>query len=125
MTRKSTHTPYLVFAIPKRRPLQLTSLDLKNTTDDALQNYLSSLKFTQSHFYTDVRLALGYTAVAIAGAAFYMDYTMGWEKTKYATLWAVLVYFVLNSVLTYWIWGVEKGQIFIGELDNVKVCLEI
>jgi signal peptidase complex subunit 2 len=69
-------------------------------------------------------LALGYTAVAIAGAAFYIDYTMGWEKTKYATFWAVLFYFAINSVLTYWIWAVEKGQVFVGELDGAKVSVE-
>ncbi len=95
--------------------------DLKNTTDDALPNYLTSLKFKQSHTLTDVRLALGYTAVAIAAVTFYFDYRLGWDKTKGWTLWAVVVYFLLNSALTFWIWGVEKGNVFVGEKNGAQV----
>ncbi|KAI9838692.1 MAG: hypothetical protein M1819_005006 [Sarea resinae] len=98
------------------------SPDLKNTTDDALPNYLNSLTFTQSHLYTDVRLALGYAAVAIAGATFYFDYRLGFDATKSYTLWAVIAYFLLNTALTVWIWGVEKGKVFVGtSKDGVKV----
>ena len=96
----------------------LPRADLKNTTDDALPNYLTSLKFRQSHFLTDIRLALGYSAVLIAAITFYADYKLGWDKTKAATFWAVLLYFTLNGALTFWIWGVEKGQVFTGEIDQ-------
>ena len=89
--------------------------DLKNTTDDALPNYLTSLKFKQSHVLTDVRLALSSTAVIIAAITFYADYKLGWDSTKQGTFWAVIVYFILNGALTFWIWGVEKGKIFNGE----------
>lgn len=99
----------------------LTRTDLKNTTDDALPNYLTSLKFKQSHTLTDVRLALGYSAVIIAAITFYADYKLGWDKTKYWTFWAVLVYFTLNGALTFWIWGVEKGKVFAGEIDQPSV----
>ncbi|KAL8702527.1 MAG: hypothetical protein Q9201_004293 [Fulgogasparrea decipioides] len=100
--------------------------DLKNTTDDALPNYLTSLKFKQSHVLTDVRLALGYTAVVIAGVTFYADRRLGWDTTKYWTLWAVVAYFILNGALTYWIWGIEKGKIFTGETnDTLMMLLEI
>lgn len=67
---------------------------------------------------TDVRLALGYTAVAIAAVTFYADHKLGWDATKQGTLWAVAAYFVLNSALTFWIWGVEKGKAFVGEGKN-------
>ncbi|KAI9702070.1 MAG: hypothetical protein M1836_001414 [Candelina mexicana] len=98
--------------------------DLKNTTDDALPNYLTSLSFKQSQLLTDVRLALGYTTVAIAAATFYFDYTLGFEKTKSWTLIAVIAYFLLNGVLTYWIWGVEKGKIFVGELNGTQLAIQ-
>ncbi|KAI9677899.1 MAG: hypothetical protein M1829_002396 [Trizodia sp. TS-e1964] len=99
--------------------------ELKNTTDDALPNYLNSIKFKQSHIYTDVRLALGYTAAAIAGATFYLDFTIGFEKTKTLTLYAVIVYFILNSALTYWIWAVESGKVYVGSHpDGTKLSLE-
>ncbi|KAL8695655.1 MAG: hypothetical protein Q9224_003258 [Gallowayella concinna] len=97
--------------------------DLKNTTDDALPNYLTSLKFQQSHFLADVRLALGYSAVVIAGVTFYADYKLGWDATKYWTFWAVLAYFILNGALTYWIWAVEKGKIFTGEINNTLISI--
>jgi hypothetical protein len=97
--------------------------DLKNTTDDALPNYLSSLKFKQSHYYTDVRLVLGYAAVIIGGALFYFDWTLGWDKTKAFTLPAVVIYFLLNGAFTYWIYFVEKGAIFTGEREGVKVYI--
>lgn len=57
----------------------------------------------------------------IAGVLFYADWRLQWEGTKDATLWAVLVYFILNGVLTFWIWGVEKGKVFSGERDNTLV----
>lgn len=95
--------------------------DLKNTTDDALCNYLNSLKFTQSNYMTDVRLALGYTAVIIAGVLFYFDWTLGWEATKVYTGPAVVVYFLLNGAFTYWMWAIEKGTIYSGESKGTKV----
>ncbi|KAF2088133.1 hypothetical protein K490DRAFT_19524, partial [Saccharata proteae CBS 121410] len=92
--------------------------DLKNTTDDALPNYLSSLNFKQSHTHTDVRLALGYTAVAIAGILFYFDYRFGWEATKAYTAPAVLAYFLINSAFAYWTYFVEKGTVYVGESSD-------
>ena len=112
------------------RPIEASDLDLltvvlgpdlKNTTDDALPNYLNSLKFKQSHYLTDVRLALGYSAVLIAAATFAADYKLGWDATKAGTFWAVLVYFVLNGALTIWIWQVEKGVVYRGEKDGFQV----
>ena len=96
--------------------------ELKNTTDDALPNYLNSLKFQQIHFLTDVRLALGYTAVTIAGVLFYADWKLGWNATKDATLWAVITYFTLNSALTIWMWVVERGKVYTGERNGTLVC---
>ncbi|MCJ1408873.1 hypothetical protein MMC19_002950 [Ptychographa xylographoides] len=96
-------------------PIAVYSLpDLKNTTDDALPNYLTSLKFQQSHFLTDIRLTLGYSAVIIAAATFIFDYKLGWDETKGITFYAVIAYFLLNGALTLWIWFAEKGKIFQG-----------
>ncbi|KAL8963567.1 MAG: hypothetical protein Q9193_000190 [Seirophora villosa] len=97
--------------------------DLKNATDDALPNYLTSLKFERSHTFVDVRLGLGYSAVAISGVTFYADYKLGWDATKSWTLWAVIAYFILNGALTYWIWGVEKGMVFTGQINNSLISI--
>ncbi|EEY20011.1 conserved hypothetical protein [Verticillium alfalfae VaMs.102] len=88
--------------------------DLKNTSDDAIPNYLNSLKFTQSHTLVDIRLALGYTAFAIAGACFAWDYKFGFDATKQYSAIAVALYTLINSALTLWIWLVEKGVIYQG-----------
>ena len=101
--------------------LRLTWLDLKNTTDDALPNYLTSLNFSQSHFLTDIRLCLGYCAVMIAAFTFYFDWKLGWDMTKNVTVWAVVAYFILNGALTAWIWEVEKGKVFLGDLNGAQV----
>jgi hypothetical protein len=107
---------------PPKSNANTPSTDLKNTTDDALPNYLTSLKFEQSHFLTDVRLALGYSAVVIAAITFYYDYTLGWDETKAFTFWAVVAYFILNGALTLWIWVAERGKIFIGSIGGTTVC---
>ncbi|RFU34360.1 hypothetical protein B7463_g1959, partial [Scytalidium lignicola] len=88
--------------------------DLKNTSDDAIPNYLNSLKFKQSHILSDVRLAIGYSAFAICAATFLWDYKLGFDATKYYTAAAVALYTILNGALTFWIWGVEKGRIYVG-----------
>ena len=68
-----------------------------------------------------MRLALGFSAVAIAGSTFYYDYTLGFDKTKVMTLYAVIAYFVINTVLTWWIWGMEGGKVYVGSKDGVTV----
>ncbi|UNI25089.1 hypothetical protein JDV02_010793 [Purpureocillium takamizusanense] len=88
--------------------------DLKNTSDDAIPNYLNSLKFKQSHFLTDVRLALGYTGFALAAACFLWDYKLGFESTKTYTAVAVAVYTLINGALTFWMAEVEKGTVYQG-----------
>ncbi|GAB7348011.1 hypothetical protein MBLNU459_g5505t1 [Dothideomycetes sp. NU459] len=97
--------------------------DCKNTTDDALQNYLKSLKFQQSHYYTDVKLALGYSAVIISALTFAWDYKLGFEDTKLWTTIAVIAYFLLNGAFTAWIWAAEKGVIFTGTKNGKKLTI--
>lgn len=101
-------------AVSKDKITVYNLADLKNTSDDAIPNYLNSLKFTQSHTLTDVRLALGYSAFFIAAACFLWDYKLGFDSTKYYTAAAVGVYSLLNTALTLWIWLKEKGTIYVG-----------
>ncbi|KAL6872375.1 microsomal signal peptidase 25 kDa subunit domain-containing protein [Trichoderma longibrachiatum] len=88
--------------------------DLKNTADDAIPNYLNSLKFKQTHFLSDVRLALGYSAFLVSAACFAWDYKLGFESTKTYTAIAVAVYTLLNGLLTFWMMFVEKGVVYQG-----------
>lgn len=96
--------------------------DLKSALDEAIPPILTTLpaphNFTQSHTHANIRLTLGYTAVLIAGALFYLDYRHGWAVTKPYTLPAVVVYFVLNGALTLYTWGVERHLIFDGRQSS-------
>ena len=56
---------------------------------------------------------------------FYLDYRYGFIETRTFTLYAVIVYFALNSALTYWIWGVEAGCIFAGRSNVTGETLRI
>jgi signal peptidase complex subunit 2 len=94
--------------------------DLKNTSDDALANYLNSLGFRQSHTMTDVRLGLGYTALVVAAACFAWDYQLGWDATKTYTAVAVAVYALLNGAFTLWVWLVEQGTVYQGLVPGKK-----
>lgn len=95
--------------------------DLKNTTDDALANYLRGLSFAQDNSKLDFRLAVGYVSVIIAAATFAADYKLGWEATKHWTAVAVAAYAVLNGVFTWWMWAVERGLVFEGSKGGRKV----
>ncbi|CAK7235213.1 hypothetical protein SEUCBS140593_009207 [Sporothrix eucalyptigena] len=88
--------------------------DLKNTSDDAIPNYLNSLKFTQSHRLTDVRLAIGYGALSVAVACFVWDWKLGFDSTKYYSAVAVAVYLALNVAMTFWARNVEGATVYVG-----------
>lgn len=101
----------------------LTPADLKNTSDDAIPNYLNSLKFVQSHRLTDVRLALGYGALSVAVACFFWDYKLGFDGTKYYSAVAVVVYMALNAALTFWARNVEGNTVYVGKSPSGEtVC---
>ncbi|KAK2739904.1 hypothetical protein FQN55_009077 [Onygenales sp. PD_40] len=93
--------------------------ELKNATDDAIPAYLTTLpkpnNFIADNTKSNVRLALGYTAVTISGICFYVDRQLGWEVSQIYILAAVVVYFALNLAFTGWIWLVEAGQVFEGK----------
>ena len=95
--------------------------DLKNTTDDALSNYLRGLSFVQNNSKLDTRLAIGYASVIISAVTFVADYKLGWEATKVWTAVAVACYAVLNAVFSYWMWYVEAGVVFDGVREGKTV----
>ncbi|EFR02144.1 hypothetical protein MGYG_05146 [Nannizzia gypsea CBS 118893] len=95
------------------------SAELKNTSDDAITTYLTlglpkPNRFVASNTKSDIRLMIGYSAVSIAGVSFYFDYMKGWEFTAPWMLYAVIAYFILNTVYTGWIALVENRQVFEG-----------
>lgn len=61
-----------------------------------------------------MRLGLSYLAFAICAACFAWDYKFGFEGTKVYTAIAVAIYACVNGLLTLWIWGFEKGTVYVG-----------
>lgn len=115
LSRSAPPIPGLAAAKMSDEKITVHSIpDLKNSTDDALVLYLNSIHFRQSYQLTDVRIALSAAASVIAAATFYFDYTFGFDKTKQYTTVAVIVYFAINGFLTFWIWAVEKGNVYQG-----------
>ncbi|KAF8241549.1 hypothetical protein K440DRAFT_624105 [Wilcoxina mikolae CBS 423.85] len=98
--------------------------ELKNSTDDAISTYMKSLGYKQSNILTDIRLAIGFSACAIAGITFYYDYIYDFDRTEEYTLYAVIAYMALNTLMTWWIWRVEGGKVYIGECNGIKLVLE-
>lgn len=61
-----------------------------------------------------MRLALGFSALALAAACLGWDYKFGFDSTKLFTAGAVALYTLLNGILTFWIFYVERGTIYEG-----------
>lgn len=71
-----------------------------------------------------MRLALGYSAFAVAALCFLWDYKLGWDSTKHFTAAAVVLYMILNGALTLWMSQKEKNVIYQGTAPGgEEVCL--
>lgn len=71
-----------------------------------------------------MRLALGYSAFAVAALCFLWDYKLGWDSTKHFTAAAVVLYMILNAALTLWMSQKEKNVIYQGTAPGGEdVCL--
>ncbi|KAF8534562.1 signal peptidase complex subunit 2 [Trichophaea hybrida] len=100
------------------------SSELKNSTDDAIPTFMKSLGYKQSNILTDIRLAIGFSACSIAAITFYYDYIYDFHRTEQYTLYAVIAYMALNTLLTWWMWRVEGGTVYVGECNGIK-CTQI
>ena len=84
---------------------------------------MKSLDFVQSHTLSDVRLALGYTAVVAVAIAAYYEYRVGFQSAKGWSTLSVGAYFVLNAALYCWTTFVERDIIYIGNKGDLRVLL--
>ncbi|KAK9463345.1 microsomal signal peptidase 25 kDa subunit [Lipomyces oligophaga] len=100
-----------------------STADMKTALDEDIIKYLTEAGYQQNFSLIDVRLGLGFTAVAVAGAVGYYDSKFGFEAAKQVTTIGVIIYFVLNSLLTLWVWLVEKRIIFVGKKAEETISL--
>lgn len=87
---------------------------LKTTCDEQLVTILSTLGYSVSHTMTDVRLAIGYASIVVAGVTAFIDYKWGFFDAKLLITICVVLYAVLNFAYTYWVWAIEKGVVYSG-----------
>ncbi|KAI9510300.1 microsomal signal peptidase 25 kDa subunit-domain-containing protein [Russula earlei] len=91
-------------------------IELKNALDDAIKRFLSRPDlFKQIHLHTDVRLALGWTSVIIAGSTAFYSYRLDFEQTKPVIWIGLIVYFILTSIQALYAYFVEGDIIFVGK----------
>lgn len=82
---------------------------------------MNSLGYIQSHTLSDVRLALGYTAVIAVAAAAYYEYRVGFQEAKGWSTLSVGSYFLLQAALYIWTNYIEKDTIYVGRKGNITV----
>ena len=79
-----------------------------------LYSQFYSQHYTQSHLHTDVHLALGWSSSIIALAASAYAWKAGFQASRQYTLYAVITFVILSTVLTFWQKYVEKDTVFQG-----------
>jgi signal peptidase complex subunit 2 len=95
--------------------------ELKNACDDAVKRYLARPElFRQSHLHTDVRLALGWASVLVAGATALYGYKIEFEQSK-PVVWAGLIlYVLLTSMQTLYAYFIEGNVVFVGKRKTLS-----
>ncbi|OSD05193.1 hypothetical protein PYCCODRAFT_1432946 [Trametes coccinea BRFM310] len=90
--------------------------DMKHACDDALKRFLSRPDlFKQIHTHTDVRLALGWLSVLIAGATGLYGWKVPFEQSKPAVWAGVIAYVVLTIAQTLYSYFIEGDIVFVGK----------
>jgi signal peptidase complex subunit 2 len=82
---------------------------------------MKSLDYVQSHTLSDIRLALGYTAVIGVAAAAYCEYKVGFQDAKGWSTLSVGSYFLLNFAMYCWTTYIEGDTIYIGKKGDITV----
>ncbi|TBU38726.1 microsomal signal peptidase 25 kDa subunit-domain-containing protein [Dichomitus squalens] len=89
--------------------------DMKHACDDALKRFLSRPDlFKQIHTHTDVRLALGWLSVLIAGGTGLYGWRVPFEQSKPAVWAGVILYVILTITQTLYAYFIEGDTVFVG-----------
>ncbi|KAI0302418.1 microsomal signal peptidase 25 kDa subunit-domain-containing protein [Multifurca ochricompacta] len=109
-----TPTPSKDHDVVKVNNASLT--ELKNALDDAIKRFLSRPDlFKQIHLHTDVRLALGWSGVFVAGATAFYSWRLEFEQSKPVMWIGLIVYIILTVLQTLYAYFIEGDTIFVGK----------
>ncbi|KAI8972805.1 microsomal signal peptidase 25 kDa subunit-domain-containing protein [Trametes punicea] len=90
--------------------------DMKHACDDALKRFLSRPDlFKQIYTHTDVRLALGWLSVLVAGATGLYGWKVPFEQSKPGAWAGVITYVMLTIVQTLYAYFIEGDIVFVGK----------
>ncbi|KAJ7037788.1 microsomal signal peptidase 25 kDa subunit-domain-containing protein [Mycena alexandri] len=112
--------PLSLAPLPGTRELvkvnNLNLTELKNACDDAVKRYLSRPElFKQIHQHTDVRLALGWLSVFVAGGTGLYGYKIEFEQSKPVVWVGLILYFLLTFTQTLYSYFIEGDIVFVGK----------
>ncbi|GAA5884018.1 hypothetical protein JCM6882_002104 [Rhodosporidiobolus microsporus] len=120
-TDKASAAQDVVATGEKREPVVKVNTanlsELKNAVDDVVKEFFShtSHRFSRSFMHEDVRLTLGWSAVAVAAATGYYGYKTEFHESKGWVGVGVIVYVVLNTLLALYVAYFEQNTIFVGK----------
>ncbi|KAG8820892.1 hypothetical protein FRC18_011561 [Serendipita sp. 400] len=91
--------------------------ELKLACDDALRRYIArpDTSFRTVNRHTDVKLALGWAGVLIAGLTAAYGYKVEFEKSKPAMWVGVVLYVILSGAQTLYAYLIEGDTVFVGK----------
>ncbi|KAK7021244.1 microsomal signal peptidase 25 kDa subunit-domain-containing protein [Favolaschia claudopus] len=93
-----------------------STTELKNACDDAVKRYLSRPElFQQNHQHTDVRLALGWLSVFVAGGTGLYGYKVEFEQSKPVVWVGLILYMLLTFTQTLYSYFIEGDIVFVGK----------
>ncbi|KAH8110049.1 microsomal signal peptidase 25 kDa subunit-domain-containing protein [Phellopilus nigrolimitatus] len=111
-----------------REPIKVNNMnlaDLKNACDDAVKKLLSQPDlFQENHQHTDVKLALGWASVLVAGGTALYGWKAEFEVAK-PLVWAgVILYVILTAASTLYSFFVEKNTVYVGRRKTLAKRIE-
>ncbi|PFH48135.1 hypothetical protein AMATHDRAFT_150543 [Amanita thiersii Skay4041] len=109
----------IVVSPEEREPVKVNNAslsELKNACDDALKRFLSRPElFKQIHAHTDIRLALGWLSVFVAGGTALYGYKIEFEKSKPVVWVGLILYCLLTTLQTLYAYFVQGDVVFVGK----------
>lgn len=97
---------------------------MRTETDDTLPLVFDKLGYDQDFSLIDVKLALGYLTVAIAGFLFYLEKKFSFKDTKLVIGGAIGLYCVICMVMYYLSAGAQyRDNKYVGTKEGKKVSV--
>ncbi|KZO94190.1 microsomal signal peptidase 25 kDa subunit [Calocera viscosa TUFC12733] len=127
-TAVAKNAPTDVIVLSDSEPVKINNAhmrEIKDALDDAIRRMLTRPdQFKQNHMHTDVKLALGWGAVLVAGATGLYGYFVEFEKAKIGVAVGVVLYGLLSTLQYLYQWFVEKDIVFVGKRRSVAGRIE-